>query len=310
MKTAGTVQESPSGGRAAVRSMTGFGRADASDGRRRVTVEIRCVNHRYSDINVRLPRNLFQFEELLRRLVHAEVRRGRVDVYVTVQDAPEAARAVTVNLALARGYYQALGELCRALDIEEPVRLDHLLRAPDVLAVAEDGTEPQELEALVQGACRDALVMVAGMRAGEGQALRWDLLDRLERLSGIRSRIAGLAEGLVPAWRDRLLARLTEIVPANGLDPQRVAQEVAIYADRADISEELVRLDSHVARMRETLEIPSAEPIGRRLDFICQEMLREVNTIGSKASDNEIGGLVIGAKEELERIREQVQNVE
>jgi len=148
------------------------------------------------------------------------------------------------------------------------------------------------------------------MRAAEGQALSKDLTGRLERLSEIRSRIAALAEGLVPAWRDRLLARIAELLPGSELDSQRLAQEVAVYADRADISEELVRLGSHITRMRETLEMPSPEPVGRRLDFICQEMLREVNTIGSKASDNDVGGLVISAKEELERIREQVQNVE
>jgi uncharacterized protein (TIGR00255 family) len=312
MNTAGTRHEAPSGGRAVIRSMTGFGRADASDGRRRVTVEIKCVNHRYSDINVRLPRSLSQFEELLRRLVQAEVRRGRVDAYVTLEDAPDAAREIAVNLALARGYHKALDQLRTALGISEPVRLDHLLRVPEVLAVAEDAAEPEAMADLIGSACGKALGLAGDMRIGEGQAICRDLLDRLERLAGFRDQIAGLALTLVPAWRDRLMARLAELIPggSGALDPHRVAQEVALYADRSDISEELVRLSSHLDRMRETLEVPSTDPVGRRLDFICQEMLREVNTIGSKASDSEIGGLVISAKEELERVREQIQNVE
>lgn len=275
-----------------------------------MTVEIRSVNHRYSDINIRLPRDLSQLEEPVRRMIQAEVRRGRVDVYVTIEDAPDAPREVAVNVALALAYHASLEKLRTAVGLEEPVRLDHLLRAPDILAVAEDGSQPEALADLVLGACREALLSLTRMRTGEGQVLAADLLDRLDRLAGFRLQVSGLAERLVPAWRDRLLARLAELLPGDGLDSQRIAQEVALYADRSDISEELVRLSSHVQLMREALEGPSAEPVGRRLDFICQEMLREVNTIGSKAADTAIGGLVIGAKEELERIREQIQNVE
>lgn len=308
--SAGTGEGSSGQARPAIRSMTGFGRADASDGRRRVAVEIRTVNHRYSDINIRLPRSLTQFEDPLRRLVQVEVRRGRVDMFVTLERSPDAPREVAVDLGLAQGYYQAMEQLRTALGLSEPVCLDHLLRAPDVLAVADDGLEPDDLAELVLGACREAVTHLGGMRSGEGQALALDLLERLGRLGGFRTRLASLADGLVPAWRDRLLSRLADLLPASELDSQRIAQEVAMYADRSDISEELVRLGSHIQQMFETLESPPAEPVGRRLDFICQEMLREVNTIGSKAADAEIGGLVISAKEELERIREQIQNVE
>jgi uncharacterized protein (TIGR00255 family) len=290
--------------------MTGFGRADASDGRRRVAVEIKTVNHRYSDINIRMPRNFSQYEDSLRRLVQSEVRRGRVDMFVTLERAPDAPREVAVDLGLAQGYYRAMEQLRESLGLTEQVRLEHLLRAPDVLTVANDGLEPDDMASLVLEATRQALGHLGLARSGEGQALAADLLERLARLSGFRSRLAALASGLVPAWRDRLLSRLSELLGPNDIDAQRIAQEVALYADRSDISEELVRLGSHIQHMRDALESPPAEQVGRRLDFICQEMLREVNTIGSKAVDTEVSGLVISAKEELERIREQIQNIE
>jgi uncharacterized protein (TIGR00255 family) len=292
--------------------MTGFGRGAASDERYHVTVEIKCVNHRYSDLSFRLPRDLGRLEEPLRRLVKETVRRGRVDLYLTVADAPQAARAVVVDVALARGYLDALRALCSDLDLRDEVRLDHLLRASDVLRAPAVEAATDALDALAVAAAEQALAAVLSMREREGRALRADLDHRLGRLLELRSLIAARAQGLVPLWRERLLARATELLAGRevALDPGRLEQEVAVYADRSDVSEELVRWQSHIQQMAAALDASGEEPVGRRLDFLCQEALREVNTVGSKALDSEIASCIIAAKEELERVREQLQNIE
>jgi uncharacterized protein (TIGR00255 family) len=290
--------------------MTGYGQGEVVGAHRRVTVEIRCVNHRYADYNIRLSRDLGRFEDALRRQLQGSIRRGRADVLVTVEEALDEERKVAVNAALARGYVKALQELRDAVGLSEPVRLDHVLRLPDVLSVVETGQDPEELGALIEEACARALGSVVRMREAEGRALAGDLAVRLTALGAVHEAISARAGNLVPLWRQRLQARLSELLAPGVVDQDRLAQETAIFADRADISEELVRLTSHLERMRAAIGSSGIEPVGRKLDFICQEILREVNTIGSKALDSEIGGLVITAKEELERIREQLQNIE
>lgn len=293
-----------------IRSMTGYGQGVVADAPWTVTVEVKCVNHRYSDYNIRLPRDLGRYEEPVRRLLQRSIRRGRVDVLVTVEAAPEDVREVSVNTGLAQGYLKALEKLREAVEVSDPIRLEHFLRLPDVLSVDEGTRESGALGDLIQEACTQALEAVVRMRDAEGLALGTDMRARLQRLAEVRRDIAARAGALVPLWRDKLQARLADLLAPGVIDQERLAQEVAIYADRADITEELVRLDSHLQRMYAALESPDAEPVGRRLDFICQEVLREVNTIGSKALDGEVSGLVITAKEELERIREQLQNIE
>lgn len=293
-----------------IRSMTGFGRGEAADGQRKVTVEIRCVNHRYSDFNFRLPRDLGVLEEPLRKLLKEEIKRGRADVFLSLEDSPGLARNVTVDANLARHYYELLGQLREELGIPDPIRLEHILRLPDVVAAEQAGRDIDALVKLAEDACRQALTALVGMRVREGQSIWEDLKARLARIEELRAQIEARSGSLVGLWRERLMSRLAELLPSAGLDSGRIEQEVAVYADRSDISEELVRLSSHIKQMDATLDSRGGESVGRRLDFICQEMLREVNTVGSKALDSEVASGIIAAKEELERIREQLQNIE
>lgn len=294
-----------------IRSMTGFGRGEAADGHHKLTIEIRSVNHRYSDLNIRLPRDAGYLEEPLRALLKKSIRRGRADLFLSLEDYPGTSRNVSVDAVLAQGYHKALTDLCQQLGLKDPVRLEHILRLPDVVVVGGDETASEAITALAERACSSAITAVLAMRQKEGQAIMQDLKGRLARLEEIRLAIAGRSDHLVGLWRDKLVARLAELLPnAAEVDPARIEQEVAIYADRSDISEELVRWHSHLQQMDATLDRVDGEPVGRRLDFLCQETLREVNTVGSKAHDSEITGSVIAAKEELERVREQLQNIE
>jgi len=293
-----------------IRSMTGFGRGEAAGARRKVIVEIKCVNQRYADFNFRLPRDMGAVEEPLRNLLKAAIKRGRVDIFLTLEDSPAGGRNVTVDTDLARRYLGLLTQLCEDLALTDAVRLEHLLRLPDVVVAGQDEQDQDELQDLALLACGDALGRLVAMREREGQAMRADLKARLAKLAEFRSEVSGKAGQLVGLWRDRLMARLTELAPAVLFDPSRLEQEVALYADRSDISEELVRLASHIQQMHAALDSVDGEAVGRRLDFICQEMLREVNTVGSKALDSEIASGIIAAKEELEKIREQLQNIE
>lgn len=297
-----------------IRSMTGFGRGEASDHRRKVTVEVKCVNHRYSDLNLRLPRDMGWLEESIRRLVKDSVRRGRVDLFLSLEEYPGASRTVSVDIALAQGYLAALRTLAAELGLRDEIRLDHVLRATDLFVPPSPPEEegPEALESIVQAAVTSALSAMLAMREREGEALRQDIHVRLGKLEDLRSMIASRSMSLVPLWRERLTARIAELLGGAhaGVDSGRLEQEVAIYADRSDISEELVRWRSHMAQMAAALDGPGDQPVGRRLDFLCQETLREVNTVGSKALDSEIASGIITAKEELERVREQLQNIE
>lgn len=295
-----------------IRSMTGFGRGEASDARRKVTVEVRCVNHRYSDYNLRLPRDLYHLEEPLRRLVKDRIRRGRVDLFLVLEDSPDSSRNILVDVPLARSFFEALEQLRLELGLAEGVRLEQVLRLPDVVRVGQAEPDQDVVAALAKGATTQAVAAAVVMRLQEGEAIRHDLHQRLQRLGSIRSSVTGRAGLLVPMWRDRLLSRLEELLSGAQVGPDhgRLEQEVAIYAERSDISEELVRWESHIRQMAQALDATGDEPVGRRLDFLCQEILREVNTVGSKALDSEIAGNIVTAKEELERVREQLQNIE
>ena len=295
-----------------IRSMTGFGRGEASDARRKVTVEVRCVNHRYSDYNLRLPRDLYHLEDSLRRLIKDRIRRGRVDLFLALEDSPDSARNILVDVPLARSYFEALEQLRLELGLAEDVRLDQVLRLPDVVRTGQAEPDQEVIAELTKDATGQAVAAAVAMRLQEGEAIRHDLHQRLQRLDSIRSGVAARASLLVPMWRDRLLSRLEELLSGAqpGPDQGRLEQEVAIYAERSDISEELVRWESHIRQMAQALDATGDEPVGRRLDFLCQEILREVNTVGSKALDSEVAGSIVAAKEELERVREQLQNIE
>ena len=288
-------------------SMTGYGRCrEALDGRE-MTVELKTVNHRFLDVGLRLPRGLLFLEDPLRKALSARLSRGHVDVFLTYRNMRDDAKEVSVDTALVNAYVAALDRITGLTTFSDDRSITRLAQMPDVLTVTEKDDDQEAVTALMLAALGGALDALLSMRAKEGQALSDDLLARLDTLERIAGEIGTRAPDVVLEYKARLEARIAELLGTTP-DPQRVAQEVALMADRAAIDEELVRLGSHIAQLRESSKLD--EPVGRKLDFLVQELNREVNTIGSKASDLAIGALVVEAKAEIEKIREQVQNIE
>lgn len=293
-----------------MRSMTGYGRRQISQDGREMTVEIKTVNHRFLDISCRLPRPLSFAEDAVRKQINGRLRRGHVDVNVTYQNLRQDAREVRVEEGLALQYQDALKTLRVAAGKGAGARAEDVLwiaAQPDVMQVTVREEDQEAVLALLWETADAALNDVTAMRKKEGGALKADLLFHLNEVARLREEIALLAPRVPLMYRDKLLSRVKEL-GVQDVDPQRLAQEVALMADRCAIDEELSRLLSHIQQMRQVIE--GEEEAGRRLDFLTQELNREVNTIGSKASDAEITKLVVAAKSEIEKLREQVQNVE
>ncbi len=294
-----------------LRSMTGFGRATACAGATEATVEVRSVNGRFAETTVRAPRVLAAHEATVQQRVKEVLERGSASVTVTLQRRAGEA-GLRVNPAAARAYARLLGDLRDAAGLgpaEAPVTLESLLRYPDVLTAeaADDEAERADAWAATEPALADALAALDAMRAHEGQALHADFLHRTGLLEGGLAAVEVRAPQRVDEARARLRDRLAELLNDERLNPDRLELEIALLADRLDVAEECVRLRSHLAQFTEALD--AGEAVGRRLNFIAQELNREVNTIASKANDAEIARLIVGMKEEVERIREQVQNV-
>lgn len=288
--------------------MTGFGRGEASGDAGRVTVEIKAVNHRFCEVVFRMPRQFSALEDRGRKLIQSKVARGRFEVYVAWEPSAEA-RAVKVDKDLALAYYNALRQLAEEIGSNQELSLDTLAKLPEVLSVEEGELTDDEIWALLEPALTQAMAGLITMREREGAILAADLAERLDRIEAFRSAALQRAPQVVEEYRQRLTRRLEELLPpTNPVDPQRLAQEVALFADRADVTEELQRLASHIGQFRQALQ--SDEAVGRKLDFLVQELGREINTIGSKADDAELTAAVVAAKSELEKIREQVQNLE
>ena len=290
-----------------MRSMTGYGRRLVAADGREMTVELRTVNHRFLDISFRLPKRCAFLEEVLRHELGERLSRGHVDVSLTYVNNREDAREVRVDLPLAKQYQAALHQLSEALHCEEKADAAFYASLPNVLTEAEKEEDQEALSELTRQVVSLALDDVIAMREREGKALAADLTAHLNELERLTMQIAERAPIVPVLYRERLTARLKEAAVSD-VDPQRLAQEVALFADKCAIDEELSRLSSHIAQMRET--IAQDGETGRRLDFLTQELNREVNTIGSKASDAQITNLVLSAKGEIEKLREQVQNVE
>lgn len=294
----------------ALRSMTGYGRGEAPlpEGGR-LLVEIKAVNHRFSEVVVRLPRQLSPLEDGLRKLIQERVARGRLDVLVQWEEGVLGRHLVQVDKGLALEYYNALKELAEAIGSKGEISSESIARLPDVLRLAEGEVQTDALWPALAQAAQGAVDSLLAMRQREGEALAADLLGRCDRIEALARGVAGRAPQVVEEFRSRLVRRLDELLgAANPLDPQRLAQEVAIMADKADIAEELARLASHISQFRSILA--ADEAVGRKLDFLVQELGREINTIGSKSADVTIAHSVVEAKAELEKIKEQVQNVE
>ncbi|MDR1796257.1 MAG: YicC family protein [Clostridiales Family XIII bacterium] len=295
-----------------IKSMTGFGRGEAQDGLRAVTVEIRAVNHRYCEVSAKLPPKYAFAEDAVKAAVRACAQRGKVDVLVNVFSAAEEDVSVQVNAGAAKQYYQSLRELARQFDLAEDVPLALLAQMPDVIRQGKPGFDEDALASLILAAAEGALQEFCAMREAEGASLAADLEGRLAELEGLCAEIAERApeaqEHHLAKMRERIAQMAEKVVDQNLLD-QRIALEVAVFADKAGIDEELVRLTSHIAQFRGILASDGREPVGKRLDFLVQEMNREANTIGSKANDLLITEKMIALKTGVENIREQVQNI-
>jgi uncharacterized protein (TIGR00255 family) len=290
--------------------MTGFGRGEASGVGGKFTVEIRTVNHRFCDVSVRMPRHLIGLEDRLRRLVAGRVSRGKADVFVTYEEERDGAApiSVTVNMALAEAYVDVAAKLAARFGALGGLTLPMLLQLPDILKIDKGRADEEEAWAALGAAAESALAALAEMRAREGERLAADIAQKMqiarERLAAIEER-APLAEA---EYRQRLDSRIKELTGQSAPDESRIAAEIAIMAERCSIDEEIVRLKSHLAQAEGCCS--AGQPAGRKLDFIIQEINRETNTIGSKSNDLLISGAVVEIKSEIEKIREQVQNLE
>ena len=289
-----------------MRSMTGYGRRSLARDGREMTVEVKTVNHRFLDVALRMPRHLGFAEDQVRRQLSETLSRGHADVSVQYRNTRPDARRVICDPALAAAYRDAMAALSEATGAENSVPLSQYALLPDVLTVTENEEDQEAVSALLADTLALALQDVQVLRAREGEALKADLTAHLELLEKLRLQIAERAPGVVEDYRQRLLQRIQELGVVSP-DESRVVQEVAIFADRAAIDEELSRLDSHI---RQAYRLMEESPCGSKLNFLVQEMNREVNTIGSKALDSQIAKMVVDAKSEIEKLREQIQNVE
>ena len=291
-----------------IKSMTGYGRARMTLNKRDITVEVRSVNNRYLDCTVKMPRMYTFAEDAMKQHVQKAISRGKVDVFISVDASAADVAKVTVNRELAAGYAAALRELSEVCGTEPHVTPEQLSRFPDVLTVTKADEDLETVSADLCAVLDEALAAYNAMRAVEGQKLAEDILGRLSTIEDYTSQVEQRSPETVKEYREKLTARMQEVLQSTTIDPQRILTEAAIYADKVAVDEETVRLRSHVAQLRTMVD--SDEPMGRKMDFLIQEVNRESNTIGSKCNDVEIARVVVGLKAEVEKMREQVQNVE
>ena len=291
-----------------VLSMTGYGRAGALLHGRDIKVELRSVNARFLEYSDRLPRSCAFLQDKLKKLVAARVSRGKVELNLSIQAVTAADTVVTVNWPLAQGYRDALRDLAQRMELPDDLTAGMVARFPDVLAQTAAPANEDELRQDVQTVAQQALDAFVAMRAAEGEKLRADVENRLAAVETLVGQIEQQSAGRVQAYSEKLYARLQELLGDRSIDEGRLVTEAAIFADKTAIDEETVRLHSHVAQYREILALD--EPIGRKLDFLTQELNREANTIGSKCQDVAVTRLVVELKSEIEKIREQIQNIE
>lgn len=293
-----------------IKSMTGFGRGEYNDGKRSIIVEIKSVNHRYSDISVRMPRRYSFVEDKIKNAVKKTIKRGKIDVSVMVENLTENDVNIKLNTMLAQQYMENLRALQEHFDLEGEVTLQYLAGLPDVMKAIPDVDDEEEMTRCILEPVKLAAGNLEAMRSVEGEKLAADLLMRGELIKELVDRIEERAEKVPAAYTEKLRERIKDLIGNSVSVPEdRILVEAAIFADKCNITEELTRLNSHMDQMKSIIE-ESSQPDGKKLDFLVQEMNREANTIGSKANDIEITNLMLQIKAEIEKIREQVQNIE
>ncbi len=292
-----------------ITSMTGFGRGEASENGITVTVELKSVNSRYLDISLRLPQSLQDKELDIKEILQEHVERGKVNVSIRVDKSDTGEPEITFNENLVQGYKEMLNNLRKAAGIEEPITLQTFLEFNDIFESREDDEETKEqIWNLTQQAVKDAANELKNMRLQEGSQLENDLNQRIDHIEKMLNIVMDKVDGRSKEIKEDLIERINELIDSDKIDPDRLEMEVAVLVDKMDITEEIVRTQSHIKFFREAVNNDNS--VGRRLNFLSQEINREINTIGSKANDSEISQYIVKAKESLEQIREQVQNVE
>lgn len=291
-----------------IKSMTGFGRCEVLKDSRKFTVELKSVNHRYLDVNIRMPKKLNFFETSIRTLLKSYADRGKVDIFITYEDLSQSQVSVKYNAALAAEYLKYLNQMAEEFSLDNDVRVSALSRYPEVFTMEECSEDEDELWNGLKEALEGAFSQFVEMRTKEGERLKEDILLKLDLLSEQIRFIEERSPQIIAEYRTKLEEKMRELLEDTQIDDNRIAAEVILFADKICTDEEVVRLKSHIQHMKETLE--ESNGIGRKLDFIAQEMNREANTILSKANDLDISNRAISLKTEIEKIREQIQNIE
>ncbi|QDW75600.1 YicC family protein [Lachnospiraceae bacterium KGMB03038] len=292
-----------------IKSMTGFGRCEVSEGDRKFTVEMKGVNHRYLDVNIRMPKKLNFFETSIRSLLKKRIQRGKVDLFITYEDLSEGQVSLKYNQGLAEEYLAYFRKMEEQFGLENDIRVSTISKCPEVLTMEEQALDEEELWNGLEKALNGAVDHFIETRALEGENLKKDILEKLDGMLELVGYIEERSPKIISEYREKLEAKVQELLEDTQIEESRIAAEVVIFADKICTDEELVRLRSHIVHMKETLEA-SESGIGRKLDFIAQEMNREANTILSKANDLEVSNVGIDLKTEIEKVREQIQNIE
>jgi len=291
-----------------IRSMTGFGRCVYQQDGREFQVEIKTVNHRYTDIFIKMPRNILFLEDKVRDLISKNLSRGKIDVYILYKNLTETSKLILLDEAVAASYMEAVKKLRDKYGLKDDISVSLISQFPEVFRVENVQEDEEATWGVLQVAVQNALDALIKMREQEGETLKKDLIEKAEGLESTIDRITLRAPEVVKEYKIKLENRIKELLEQQTIDESRIATEVAFFADRCSIDEELVRLRSHMRQLVDTLNME--QPVGRKLDFLIQEINREVNTIGSKANDLEITKNIIELKSEIEKMREQVQNIE
>ncbi len=291
-----------------LRSMTGYGRRETVTEGKKILAEIKSVNHRYCDYNIKVPRHLGFLEDRIRKYVSSYITRGKVDIYVNVESYETADREIKLNREIAKNYIDALCALRDEFGLKDDITVSNVAANPDIFKTERIEEDEEQLWSAVKGVLDGAVSDFVAMRSREGERIEQDLRERIQYMRSLAKEVDERSPQTVKEYSDRLYDKIKEVLDGHEIDESRILTEVAIYADKVAVNEETVRLASHFAEFDNIID--SGEPAGRRLDFLIQEINREVNTIGSKASDVEIAKTVVTLKGEIEKLREQIQNIE
>ncbi|MBQ8489307.1 MAG: YicC family protein [Pseudobutyrivibrio sp.] len=288
--------------------MTGYGKGFAENENARVTIEMKSVNHRYLDLNIKLPKKLNFLESLIRNKISESIFRGKVDVYITLNEHSDACYKVSINDIIAKEYFDSISAMATKLGIDNDLKASNIVRLPDVIELEETDSDEDELKSLVLSALSDCINQFIDARIAEGARLEEDLIAKMDEMLVLVDKLEKRSPVIIEEYKTRLTTKIHELLEDNHIDENRIAQEVTMYADKVCIDEEMVRLKSHVAETRSVFELD--KEVGRKLDFLAQELNREANTILSKSTDVEIADIGITLKTLIEKVREQIQNIE